>query len=250
MRIETLPAEIAWAIELRGHEYDLEDLAHWTVGNAISVAKVDERYDLVMPFEVVGRDHKDVRARADAHVAALNGLGALFGNSFGGVEFASALYTIDESGRRRGAVAEGMGCQVRVRVGRVTAQGGQPAQDPTRGMAVDYMTAASAVKAAEDALTIVGRQNPTWSELYVAYELVEAAEGGRMVGDGWIDAKDLERFRHTVNNYNVLGVQARHGIASRAAPKNPMPHDEAKAVIRGLVGAWLRDLTTSVPGPS
>lgn len=63
-----------------------------------------------------------------------------------------------------------------------------------------------------------------------------------MVNAGWIAEGDLELFRRTVNNYNALGIQARHAKKEWAAPANPMTHLQAVALIRQLVGAWLKDL--------
>jgi hypothetical protein len=237
------PNGIAWAMQLKGDTFDLDNLVLWTTGNPVHAAKVDDRYDLVMPFDVVGHFHEAVPEVADAHLAVLNALGALFGGSFERVEVDSTIYTIDETGQRRDTVLRPTGAQLRLRGGRPTVtQTGQPVNDPTQGMAAAYISLAKTSKAAADALTIISRRSPTWAELYVAYELVEAAAGGRIVGDGWIRARELERFKHTVNSYNALGVDARHGDAKRAAPKIPMSHEEAQTVIRSLIASWLQDL--------
>jgi hypothetical protein len=229
-------------MELTGHTLDLEDLKHWTADNPISVVKAEKRYDLVMPFGVVGTYHEEVRKRAGTYMVALNGIGAVFGDAYAGVELSGGMYTIDETGQRRDAFLQIQGASMRIRGGRVSlAVNGQSMSDPTRGLAAPFLAVAEGTTAARDALQIIGRPLPSWSELYVAYELDEAnSGGGEMIKAGWIGEDELNLFRRTVNNYNTLGVHARHAKSEWVAPANPMTHPQAVALIRRLVGAWLK----------
>jgi hypothetical protein len=114
------------------------------------------------------------------------------------------------------------------------------APDPRRGAALQLIDAAGASPAAIDALTIVGRHRPTWSELSVARELAQEASGGKMIEWKWISDADDERFRRTANSRQLLGIEARHGHEKNVPPKNPMTHAEALRTVRGLVANWLR----------
>lgn len=73
------------------------------------------------------------------------------------------------------------------------------------------MKEASHNRAKADALTLVGRPSPSWSELYLIFELVEANVGGRMFADGWIGRTEANLFTRTANSYTALGMAGRHG---------------------------------------
>jgi hypothetical protein len=240
---EPLPNGIAWAMELTGHEFDLNDLMHWTSGNSIQILKFGDRYDLVMPFDIVGRDHKPVRARAESYLGVLNGIGAISCDSFCRVDLLSALHTIDENGKRRDTFMLLNGTRMRIRGGRVGAfVNGAKAGDPTQGLASPYMAIADELKAAEDALVLVGRPRPSWSELYVVYELVLAGSKGDIVRNGWASDAELGRFKGTANSYTALGTDGRHGDPSRPAPRRTMGHGDAVKLIRRMVATWLKSL--------
>jgi hypothetical protein len=124
--------------------------------------------------------------------------------------------------------------------------GGHVQPDPAEGLAVPLIQAASVSPRARDALVIVGRQDPTWSELYLLFELVQGDVGGRMHDQGWISKADADRFTHTANSYSVLRSAGRHGKdPGRPPPANPMPHAFAADLIRQLVLSWLRSVAGS-----
>ncbi len=60
-------------------------------------------------------------------------------------------------------------------------------------------------------MALIGRPSPTWSELYLIFELVEANVGGRMHTEGWIDRTEKKLFTRTANSYTALGREGRHG---------------------------------------
>lgn len=230
-------------MELKGQEDDLADLAHWTTGNPVKVTGVNGHYELLMPFAVVGFDYKTVKVHAEQYVAALNGLGAVFERAFRKVELIPGMYSVDEHGARHDVVVSLVGVEsARVRVGRINALvDGKTGPDPTLGMAEPYLKVAVASSDIDAALRLLGRGDPTWSELYVVFELAKAASGDELVAKGWASENELTRFGHTANNYTALGLQARHGPSRHLPPRNPMTYDEALELMRATVAAWLRD---------
>lgn len=233
---------VAWAAELSGDEADLEDLVHWTRGNKIAVRKLKLHYELVMPFDDVGLDYKTVKLLAAEYLAALNGIGAVQEPAFQAVSLIPGLNTIEADGTRRDVIVTVIGSESRRgRTGKITVRvDGQVEPDPSEGMAGKQVTLALANKDLEAALQLLGRGSPTWSELYVVYELANTACSGRIEKSDWASAKELIRFRRTVNNYRTLGLQARHGPSNDEPPSNPMDHQDAIGLLRQVVGAWLR----------
>jgi hypothetical protein len=236
---------VAWVTELTGHEIDLEDLAHWTSGNAYrvlkaSVKELPDKYHLRLPISLVGMDHKEVRQRAEQVMVTLNGLGAMLVRTFEGVQFSNAMNTVDGSGQRRDVVVSVQGTSIRTAMGRLNAiTNGQAIADATKGVAAQILAEADGSDAVHDALILVGRLTPTWSELYVAYELVETNDASPMYSDGWAEKAALALFKRTANSRTALGVHARHGEEATEPPPKPMAHEDAVGLIRTLVYRWV-----------
>ncbi|MBW8831652.1 MAG: hypothetical protein JF606_19975 [Burkholderiales bacterium] len=236
---------VAWVTELTGHEFDLEDLVHWTSRNAFNVLKASvedlpDKYHLRLPISLVGMDHKTVIQRAEQVMVALNGLGAILAPNYGGVEFSSSMNTVDGTGQRRDAVMSLQGTTIRTAVGRLNAiANGQAMADSSKGMAAQILAEADGSDAVHDALVLMGRLKPTWSELYVAYELVETNDADPMYSEGWIDRTALALFKRTANSRTALGVHARHGEETKDPPPKPMPYEDALGLVRTLVNRWL-----------
>src|SRR5690606_2590942 len=74
--------------------------------------------------------------------------------------------------------------------------------------------------------------------LYLIFEQIRAAVGGKdaLLQREWMGrgqsarfADDLERFSRTVDNPDVLGTDARHGVKGRhPPPKRPMSYEEGR----------------------
>lgn len=244
---EAQPADRTfWVTELAGHEFDLEDLEHWTRGNDFHVLKgavkdLPDTYHLLLPVSLVGFDYKEVGPRIEQVMVTLNGIGAMLSKSYEGVRASRSMNTIDGTGQRRDAVVSPEGIHIRTKMGRVTAIAeGRAMAEPTKGMASEFLAEADGSDAVHDALLLIGRLKPTWSELYVAYELVETNDAGPMYGEGWVDKTQLALFKRTANSRTALGVQARHGEETTEPPVNPMGYEDALNLIRTLVNRWIK----------
>jgi hypothetical protein len=226
---------------LTGHAFDLEDLPRWTVGASAHVAKLDDAYYLVMPVALVGAAPEGIREFAREFVEQLNGAGRLLDPGFQAVQLGETLYGLNEAGQRAHVVLSISSGTLRLKGGHVTISvGGEAQPDHRVGAAVPLLEAARQSAAARDALVLVGRQQPTWSELYLAFELVEANTGRQMFAAGWISRSDERLFSQTANSYTALGRQARHGKTTRNPPSAPMSLTRATELVRQLVGAWLK----------
>ena len=236
---------VAWVTELTGHDFDLEDLAHWTSGNAYRVLKgsvkdLPDKYHLHLPISLVGMDHKLVRQRADKVMVTLNGLGAIQARNFEGVHLSDSMNTVDSGCQRRDTVVSVQGGRIRTATGRVNAiTNGLAMADLTKGMAAQILAAADGSDSVHDALILMGRLTPTWSELYVAYELVETNDASPMYSDGWVDKAALALFKRTANSRTALGVHARHGEENKEPPPKPMAYEDAICLVRNLVYRWV-----------
>lgn len=100
-------------------------------------------------------------------------------NSFRPLEIADGPYFgIDAKGNRIHTVVTLGTAEIRCKAGHLTALvNGVPQPDLRAGKATRLLCAAATSSAARGALVIVGRPMPSWSELYLVYELVESNVG-------------------------------------------------------------------------
>lgn len=79
----------------------------------------------------------------------------------------------------------------------------------------------------------------TWENLYKIYEVIK--KDTSIKGNGWAKEKELDDFKRTANNPNVLGVgDARHGHSTDIGLKNPMSIDKAISLIENIINEWLK----------
>ncbi len=210
-------------------------------GCTVQVLQVGGGYQLALPSEVAGSSHERVLEVAVAFVELINGAASLLIDSYRPIELAKgAFFGVDADGTVLSTVVPVGAAEERCKAGHITAVvGGATQPDSRRGQLARFVESARRSVAAKDALALVGRPSPTWSELYLIYELVEANVGGRMYSDGWISRSQGERFARTANSYTALGRASRHGRQTSQPPGQPMTQREATQLMRTLVQAWL-----------
>lgn len=87
------------------------------------------------------------------------------------------------------------------------------------------------------------RGQPTWCELYHAFEVVQSHVGSDMFAYGWIARSAKERFKQTAQSAAAIGKSARHGNTLKfPPPKHPMSWSAANHTIRNLVVQWVLSL--------
>lgn len=90
---------------------------------------------------------------------------------------------------------------------------------------------------------LLGKANPEWtSNFYRIYEIIR--DDVRNISQkGWVPSKDVKRFTGTVNNPDLIGDIARHGVpqtGKKHLMKNqPMTFHEARGFINNIVSKWL-----------
>jgi hypothetical protein len=230
----------SWLVSLDGHAFDLEDLPRWFTQSDIRVEQRGNGYMLVIPAAVIGQSHEAVRELAERHVELINGIGRLLNPKFAPVTLSDQLLGVDVAGAVLSTVIAVRGVEMRVKAGSVGVMiNGRMQADPQEGIAAPFVRAASISPRAHDAMLIMSRPALTWSELYLLFELVEGDVGGEMYNRDWIDKPRAGLFTRTANSYSTLRSRGRHGKDKLHHPKHPMARDEAVALIRNLVSAWL-----------
>lgn len=238
----------AWIVPIKGHAFDLEDLPIYLEGSAVYIQKQEGDYFLVLPTNITGLTYEDVGRLAREHLDLINGASSILLGSFRPLEIGDGPYFgIDANGNRIHTVVTLGTAEVRCQTGHLTALVNGVAQPDLRtGQATRLLQVAATSTAASDALVILGRSMPSWSELYLVYELVESNVGGRMYLECWIGRTEGKLFTRTANSYTALGRAGRHGKDRGRPPAIPMSHPTAIKLMRSLVWAWLTWIVRSL----
>lgn len=85
-------------------------------------------------------------------------------------------------------------------------------------------------------------QRGTWFDLFKAWEKVRDGTDGR--SNAWTTRNERSRFTNTVNNPEVIGDHARHGVPTGDPPPNPMSVEEARGFVGRLIKTWIDEENT------
>lgn len=229
-----------WIVKLKGHVFDLESLLLYLDGSTVSVVRREKDYFLLLSTDVTGPTYEGVAALALEYVGLINGAASAFIESYRPVELVGdALYGVDASGQITNTVVQIGTAELRCKAGQIgVLMNGVAQPDPRKGSMGAILREATMHPAKADALTILGRQMPNWSELYLVFELVEANVGTRMYDEGWITRSEAKLFSRTANSYSALGREGRHGKDRGDPPEDPMQQSVAVRLMRSLVAKW------------
>jgi hypothetical protein len=238
----TSRAITAWVVPLKGHAFDLEDLPIYLDESPITVVKRGTAYVLQLPVSVAGPTYEHVGELAAEFLSLVNGAASILIGGFRPVELeGGGFHGVDSNGEIAHTVVQVGTAEARCKGGNVTlAINGVPQTDPRRGSMGLLIQEAAHNRAKADALALVGWPSPSWSELYLVYELVEANTGSRMLSEGWIGKAEAKLFTRTANSYTALGKSGRHGKDRGDPPAKPMLQQAAVTLMRSLVAGWLK----------
>lgn len=225
---------------LDGHEFDLQDLADRLASGDTRVVKDDAGYYLTSTHIDHSPDGKTFYEAAQELLPKINGLGRVHNASFRSVQL-SGKY---EEGDHRHTVVQAGVAEVRARVYgalAVTDGNGVPTpQPPPPGPRRAALIAND--PDVDEALEILGQDEPGWVELYKVHEIVQANLGGpRLKRLPDIAAHEHDAFGASANLPSVSGRAARHARMA-GYPKRTMTLPEARDFIGRLVTAWMDHL--------
>lgn len=169
-----------------------------------------------------------VRADAEQFIQAVNGVLGLEPGASLGVRVSEWWYA-DEAGVERPLPPPAPGGLVYV-----------PDPDDAWPLRATYVEAAFHDEPARRALRFVCHALD-WVSLYKAYEVVRIDIGGdaAISSLGVASMAAVRRFKRTANDYGSIGDKARHGVQLGDPHLDPLPLNEARWFVQGLVKRWL-----------
>jgi len=116
-------------------------------------------------------------------------------------------------------------------------------RDEARREVARILSIAETNSRVSDALELFGASDG-WSDLHKIYEIISGEVGGDkgIAKRGWSTEKQLERFAHTANTWQAIGLDARHVNYDKRPPDKPMDHFDARRLICRLLKGWLGEL--------
>jgi hypothetical protein len=238
--------EPGWWAKLEGEDDYLDDLVRYYSTPALRVIREpDGVYLGSTKFAALEDERRAMREEAD-RLAALAAGGAAVQDGGTRPPRVTVIYQVDKDGIRHPHLPT---VTSSFRVSRtilgemtVTREDGTvevvPAVPAPR--ADDYAWLAESDRAVEEVLRVLGRQEPSWHDLYFVYDVVRNA---RNITQGkepsnW-PTVDLNNFTGTANSHKLLGLDARHGFQLGKPPKRAMSLVDARKLITIVVRNWL-----------
>lgn len=90
-----------------------------------------------------------------------------------------------------------------------------------------------------NALNRLAKAELDWGDLYAILDAVNADVANRVYDDSWATEQEVKLFKHTANNVQALGEEARHALPAWIPPADPMTYAAARTLIERIVVKWL-----------
>ena len=231
-----------WAVRLVGTELDLALLAELAQAPSARVERREGEYFLVSDeFARMGAADS-IRKRAEYLVELINGSVRTRRPDFAPIE---AQEVVAPTGARTHFRTASVTASVRTTASAVESRpDGSTVPHPVSSASQSLLhdiAAAQTSSEVEKVLRTLGRQAPSWVDLYNVLDSIEHEVGGpgALRAKGWVSASELERFTHTANNATALGEHARHGRLDWRPPAVPTSLGEARQLLNSVAVRWL-----------
>lgn len=234
-----------WSIELTGHHFDLEDLPRWLADGRTQVQLQRDKWVLVSDLFEPHIDAGEVRRTGEELLGLINGLGRVLSSDFRPIGLGIVRQQRpDGSGMYAylTGVAEGRSKAS----GILVALDGIVQPDPRVGAMSRSLEHALRSAETQRVLTLLGRPELTWSDLYRALEVILANGDGPLAPAG-VSKKQVRLFKQTANSFSSLGLEARHAHDKGTPPPEPMTLEQARDLLSRLTLSWLHLAATDVP---
>jgi len=229
-------------VGLKGHQFDLQDLADAFSSGDPRVVQEDGGYFLVATeFVSFGDDHTGLLTRAREILAQMDGSALLANGQHHPVKVAGSIR--DQGGRQHAVIAMDA-IEARSRVSAVLVSVGDEPPEPSTPPARAAMDAASTNTSAGVVLQLLGQRELDWVNLYRILDYVAHECGGKksVVKAQLATNDEIDRFGAAANRIEVSGDDVRRGPMKGTPPTRSMTLAEGRAFIRRLVTDWLASL--------
>lgn len=228
-----------WLVELKGEEFDLEALTGLLRAPHLNTSREGDSYYLrCSTFTSIGSP-AEVRERAREILQRASAAERIRCGSSLPVT-PGEVFRIEPDGTRRSfSELSPLRLTWNVRVPHA------PAAEEDAPAFAQWVELAERDAKVDKALRILITRETNWVNLYNILDVVSSDVGGMIWQAGWAAEGEVKRFKHTADSESTLGDEARHGRERTQPPTDPMSLQEADALTRKILRAWLAWKSTS-----
>ncbi|MGR9000498.1 MAG: hypothetical protein ACU88J_15825 [Gammaproteobacteria bacterium] len=233
-----------WLIEVQGDRFDIDELPYWFPDGDLYA--ISEGKNVL----ICGPALESLENAAQVYKVAEQAMTEFFSiikliQPIVNLPKLGTVFREDENGQRKGTDIGSAHLVTRSKLrATVTANSSEHGtQKPTQ--AQELLVGSHCDRGLQVATLLISAPNSSWPHFYRAFEeikrYVEKCTGNNIVKVGLCLKQDEIRFRHTANNADIAGNDARHRFDySPQIPDNPMSADEARTFISKLLQSTLR----------
>ncbi len=230
-----------WLAQLRGCDYDLQDLQEILSSHNPQIVREDGDFYLMSKDWDQLQDEQEVYDKAKGFTESLDRAAFIHFRDTSPLAVGLIVRIDDNGSLQKFAFIQGS-AHGRARVkGSIRAIGpnGQPIETEQEHTIIKTLRASQQHQSVGDALRFFRKGD--WSSLYKAYEIVEdhLPKNQGITSNGWLTKTSIERFTRTAQSRYAIGDEARHAKQKYAPPRKPMSINEAKALIGDLIQKWI-----------
>jgi len=222
-----------WLVELQGEEFDLDAIERLFRSSHLKVTKEGDSYFLrCSAFAQIG-SAGEVRERAREILQRAGASERVRCGSSLTLEIGE-VFRVEPDGRRRPfSELSPLLVTLNVRVPHA------PVAEEDALAFGQWVELAERDAKVDKALRILITRETNWVNLYNVLDVILSDVGSMIWQAGWATESEVKRFKHTADSGSTLGDDARHGRERTQPPADRMSREEADALIRNILRAWL-----------
>ena len=203
---------------------------------------------LALPY---GTDNvHDALEEAKQHIARLNGIARAYYDNWRPVSIGGITLIDPDTGQSVGFIVGEKSLPIPIRFGHggaISDADDSTANAPSSPFGDRVLEQAEKNTCLEKTLYLYGALEHNWRELYLVFEVIAEAHGGKKcyIKKFPVLSDQIDSFTGTVNSFNALGIHSRHAKEDKYRMKQTL--QDAQIMIRELLRKWIKELENSRP---
>ncbi len=228
---------------IQGPEVFLDSLSN-AQSEGFQVHRFDEKYFIQSSeFEQYGKeDAKEVNKIGSRFVSILTGIYYWKFDIKDAIKVCGLYRLNDTGGKDAFLFAEPIVCRTTVYPVNLIlkdSEGNIVGKSFSNSTLVDFEKVKSNPKA-EFILRLISSEGWEFSTMYKIIEIIQSDMGGKIYSQ--VSRDKITLLNRTACHVGAIGDKARHGHTNQEPPPVPMSLDEAKGIVRGLIGYYFQNL--------
>jgi hypothetical protein len=226
-----------WKITLSGDRLDLYELSKSLNDDNLTIYEKDNKFYLKSKQILSTDKYGEVSDKAKELVDLINGASKIALRTRNNISI-EEIYKLKDDGKRIlffGSSEVSITTRVRISLQTIKLDGTLETHNSADSVK-SWLELSKQNKIINKVFKLISNDSDSWVGLYKIYDLIN--KNDKISSFSSISTTKFKRFTNTANNYNAIGMKARHALDFKS-PKNPMNIEEARTLIFLLVNEWL-----------